>query len=160
MTANNKLVLKKIESPSKMKHHGKQTVRGKIATKKYQFSIKQSPIIKFMILRNLSFQQDLQQSFNLPFFQLRQPFGKRISENSDIKRVEWWIVLVAVVGALIFLAIFCAVLYRVSFFLLSLVVQNRGKRGDFILPNFEQNALFVSISWRNLTYFSLQPPHF
>uniref|UniRef100_A0A7M5XGG6 Uncharacterized protein n=2 Tax=Clytia hemisphaerica TaxID=252671 RepID=A0A7M5XGG6_9CNID len=48
--------------------------------------------------------------------ELRQPFGKITAENSDIKRVEWWIVLVAVVGALIFLAIFCAVLYRIGFF--------------------------------------------
>jgi len=50
------------------------------------------------------------------FFQLKQEFGK-IRQKEKANRVEWWVVLVAVVGALILLDIFCVILYRVSVFL-------------------------------------------
>ena len=35
-----------------------------------------------------------------------------------------------------------------------------GVWGDFSLPTFEKNTLFLSITYRNLTRFSLQPLHF
>ncbi|XP_066930869.1 integrin alpha-V-like [Clytia hemisphaerica] len=47
--------------------------------------------------------------------ELRQPFKK--SEPILIaRRVEWWVILVAIVGALIILDIFCVILYRIGFF--------------------------------------------
>ncbi|XP_066930459.1 integrin alpha-V-like [Clytia hemisphaerica] len=48
--------------------------------------------------------------------ELRQPF-KKLEKIIVVKdRVEWWVILVAVVGALILLDIFCVILYRVGFF--------------------------------------------